>query len=137
MLDSDHLTELGFRSAPGQRLSKRLGRSDLPAVIPIVSFQEQMAGILSRINQIKSASFGELALSYESLANITDFLAGFTSEYQNPSAATSDGRGSAPAERRPQLQTTLAATDPDSSSSNPKSKINNPQSSINPASTPT
>ena len=63
---------------PGQRLSKRLGRSDLPAVIPIVSFQEQMAGILSRINQIKSASVGELVLAYESLASITDFLAGFT-----------------------------------------------------------
>ncbi len=63
---------------PGQRLSKRLGRSDLPAVISIVSFQEQMAGILSRINQIKSASVGELVLAYGSLANITDFLAGFT-----------------------------------------------------------
>lgn len=37
-----------------------------------------MAGILSRINQIKSASVGELVLAYESLANITDFLAGFT-----------------------------------------------------------
>ena len=37
-----------------------------------------MSGILSRINQIKSASVGELVLAYESLANITDFLAGFT-----------------------------------------------------------
>ncbi len=37
-----------------------------------------MAGILSRINQIKSASVGELVLAYESLVNITDFLAGFT-----------------------------------------------------------
>ncbi len=62
----------------GQRLSKRLGRSDLPAVIPIISFQEQMAGILSRINQIKTTSIGELVLAYESLANITDFLDGFT-----------------------------------------------------------
>jgi tRNA(fMet)-specific endonuclease VapC len=78
VLDSDHLTELGFRSVPGQKLSKRLGRSDLPAVIPIVSFQEQMAGILSRVNQIKSTYVGELVLAYESLANITDFLAGFT-----------------------------------------------------------
>lgn len=78
VLDSDHLTELGFRSSAGQRLSKRLGRSDLPAVISIVSFQEQMAGVLSRINQIKSASVGELVLAYESLANISDFLAGFT-----------------------------------------------------------
>lgn len=78
VLDSDHLTELGFRSVPGQRLAKRLGRSDLPAVIPIISFQEQMTGILSRINQIKSTSLEELVLAYESLVNITDFLAGFT-----------------------------------------------------------
>lgn len=37
-----------------------------------------MAGILSRINQIKTTSIGELVLAYESLANITDFLDGFT-----------------------------------------------------------
>ena len=37
-----------------------------------------MAGVLSRINQIKSASVGELVLAYESLANISEFLAGFT-----------------------------------------------------------
>lgn len=78
VLDSDHLTELGFQSTPGRRLSKRLGQSDLPAVIPIISFQEQMAGILSRINQIKNTSVAELAMAYESLANISDFLAGFT-----------------------------------------------------------
>jgi tRNA(fMet)-specific endonuclease VapC len=78
VLDSDHLTELGFQSIPGQRLSKRLARSEIPALISIISFQEQMAGMLSRINQIKSASVSELVLAYNSLANISDFLAGFT-----------------------------------------------------------
>jgi tRNA(fMet)-specific endonuclease VapC len=78
VLDSDHLTELGFQSAPGQRLSKHLGRSDLPAVIPIIAVQEQIGGILSRINQIKTTSINELVMAYESLANLTEFLAGFT-----------------------------------------------------------
>lgn len=37
-----------------------------------------MAGILSRINQIKTTSLTELVRAYESLADITDFLHGFT-----------------------------------------------------------
>lgn len=72
------MTELGYRSAAGLRLSKRLGRSDLPAVISIVTVQERMGGMLARINQIKPNSVGELVLAYESLANFSDFLAGFT-----------------------------------------------------------
>lgn len=78
VLDTDHLVELGYQSAAGQRLSKRLGRSDLSAVIAVVSVQERIGGALSRINQIKSASVRELVLAYESLANISDFLQGFT-----------------------------------------------------------
>lgn len=78
VLDTDHLTELGYRTTVGQRLSKRLGRSHLPAVIPIVTVQERIGGMLARINQIKSTSVEELVLAYESLANLTDLLAGFT-----------------------------------------------------------
>ena len=70
VLDTDHLIELGYQSAAGQRLSKRLGRSDLPAVIPIVSVQERIGGMLARINQIKTTSIDELVKAYESLANI-------------------------------------------------------------------
>ena len=78
VLDTDHLTELGYQSLAGQRLSKRLGQSDLPAVIPIVSVHERIGGMLARINQIKAISIDELAMAYESLANLTEFLAGFT-----------------------------------------------------------
>lgn len=78
VLDTDHLTELGFRSVPGHRLTQRLRHSNLPAVIPIVSLHEQMGGILSRINQIKTISIDELVMAYESLSKLTDFLAGFT-----------------------------------------------------------
>jgi tRNA(fMet)-specific endonuclease VapC len=78
VLDTDQLTELGYQSPAGQRLSKRLGRSDLPAVIPIISVQERIGGMLARINQIKSTSIDELAMAYQSLANLTEFLAGFT-----------------------------------------------------------
>jgi len=78
VLDTDHVTELGFRSASGQRLAQRLGRSNLPAVIPLVAVQEQIGGILARINQIKPASITELVRAYESLASVTDFLHGFT-----------------------------------------------------------
>jgi tRNA(fMet)-specific endonuclease VapC len=78
VLDTDHLIELGYQSAAGQRLSKRLGRSDLPAVIPIVSVQERIGGMLARINQIKTTSIDELVKAYESLASLTELLAGFT-----------------------------------------------------------
>lgn len=88
VLDSDHLTELGFRSVPGQRLSNRLDRSDLPAVISIVSVQEQMAGILSRFNKIKPTAITELVRAYESLADISDFLHGFTCLPFDKEAAT-------------------------------------------------
>lgn len=63
VLDTDRLTELGYQSTAGQRLSKRLGRSDLPAVIPIISVQERIGGMLARINQIKSTSIAELAMA--------------------------------------------------------------------------
>jgi tRNA(fMet)-specific endonuclease VapC len=88
VLDSDHLTELGFRSVPGQRLSKRLAQSDLPAAISIVAVQEQMAGILARINQIKPASITELVRAYESLADVSAFLHGFTCLPFDKEAAT-------------------------------------------------
>ena len=78
VLDTDHLIELGYQSTSGKRLSKRLGRSDLPAVITIVSVHERIGGALSRINQINAASVGELVLAYDSLTNITDYLHGFT-----------------------------------------------------------
>lgn len=78
VLDTDHLIELGYQSTSGKRLSKRLGRSDLPAVITIVSAHERIGGALSRINQINAASVGELVLAYDSLTNITDYLHGFT-----------------------------------------------------------
>lgn len=88
VLDTDHLIELGYQSAAGQRLSKRLGRSDLPAVIAIISVHERIGGILARINQIKPASITELVRAYESLADITDFLHGFTCLPFDKEAAT-------------------------------------------------
>lgn len=78
VLDTDHMTELGFRSVSGQRLSLRLGHFTLPAVIPIIVVQEQIGGILARINQIKPTSITELVRAYDSLAAVSDFLYGFT-----------------------------------------------------------
>ena len=78
VLDTDHVTELGFMSASGQKLEQRLQRSSDPAVIPIVSVQEQIGGMLARINQINNSSIDELVLAYESLSRFTDFLEGFT-----------------------------------------------------------
>lgn len=78
VLDTDHVTELGYRSAAGLRLAKHLGRSDLPAVISIVTVQERLGGMLARINQIKNTSINELVMAYESLARFNEFLVGFT-----------------------------------------------------------
>ena len=47
-----------------------------------------MAGILSRVNQIKPASITELVRAYESLADVSDFLRGFTCLPFDKEAAT-------------------------------------------------
>jgi tRNA(fMet)-specific endonuclease VapC len=78
VLDTDHLTELGYRSEAGRRLEGRLAQSKLPAVIPIISVQERFTGMLARINQIQPKSITELVRAYESLADLSDFLNGFT-----------------------------------------------------------
>lgn len=59
VLDTSHLAELGYRSVAGQKLSKRLGRFDLPAVIPIVTVQERIGGMLARINQMRQDGTGK------------------------------------------------------------------------------
>lgn len=88
VLDTDHLSELGYQSAAGMRLSLNLERSKLPTVISIVSVQERITGILARINRINTTSISELVLAYEALANLTDFLQGFTRlEFDNKGAA--------------------------------------------------
>ena len=75
VLDTDHLTELGYASDAGLRLSARLERADEPIVIPIVSAEERLRGMLARLNQVKKDS--DLVLAYRSLGQLIMFLAAF------------------------------------------------------------
>jgi tRNA(fMet)-specific endonuclease VapC len=76
VLDTDHLTELGYASDAGLRLSTRLEQADQPVVIAIISAEERLRGMLARLNQVKKAS--ELELGYRSLGQLVTFLAGFS-----------------------------------------------------------
>ena len=75
VLDTDHLTELGYGGAPGLRLSARLEQADQPVVISIISAEERLRGMLARLNQIKKES--ELVLGYRALGQLITVLAGF------------------------------------------------------------
>ena len=52
VLDTNHLTELGYERPMGARLSARLQKSAMAAVTTIVSVEEQLRGWLARIAKI-------------------------------------------------------------------------------------
>lgn len=76
VLDTNHLTELGYETKRGAVLSSRLGKSGLAAVTTIVCVEEQLRGWLARIARIRDVS-GQIE-AYAELAGRVDFLAAFT-----------------------------------------------------------
>lgn len=52
VLDTNHLVELGYRSAASQRLSERLEASGEPAFATIVSAEEQLRGWMAELHRV-------------------------------------------------------------------------------------
>lgn len=76
VLDTNHLTELGYDTAPGARLSRRLEKSGLSAVTTIVCAEEQLRGWLARIAKIRDV--GGQTAAYAEMGARVNFLAAFT-----------------------------------------------------------
>ena len=76
VLDTNHLTELGYGTVPGARLSRRLEKSGLDAVTTIVSAEEQLRGWLARIAKLKDVR--DQIAAYAELGARVNFLAAFT-----------------------------------------------------------
>ena len=76
VLDTNHLTELGYGTVVGARLSARLEKSGLDAVTTIVSAEEQLRGWLARIAKLRDVH--EQMEAYEELGGRVNFLAAFT-----------------------------------------------------------
>ena len=75
VLDTDHLTELGYSTPPGRRLAERIEKSSTGDAITIISVQEQMKGLLARIAKAKSVEDQERA--YAALGERLNVLANF------------------------------------------------------------
>lgn len=76
MLDTDHLTELGYDRPRGKRLAARIDESGITAVTTIVSVEEQLRGWLARIARITDVH-DQVDASAE-LGDRINFLAAFT-----------------------------------------------------------
>lgn len=75
VLDTDHLTELGYNTPPGRRLAERIEKASTGDAITIISVQEQMKGLLARIAKARSVEDQELA--YAALGDRLNVLASF------------------------------------------------------------
>ena len=76
VLDTNHLTELGYERAMGDRLSARLQKSGLAAVTTIISVEEQLRGWLARIAKVGDTH--RQIEAYAALGERVNFLAAFT-----------------------------------------------------------
>lgn len=76
MLDTNHLTELGYETKAGARLSGKLDKSGLAAVTTIVCVEEQLRGWLARIAKLKDVH--EQIQAYAELGERVNFLAALT-----------------------------------------------------------
>ncbi len=76
VLDTNHLTELGYERPMGARLSARLQKSAMAAVTTIVSVEEQLRGWLARIAKINDPH--RQIEAYAELGARVNFLASFT-----------------------------------------------------------
>lgn len=76
VLDTNHLTELGYQRPLGVKLAGRLEASGLAALTTVVTVEEQLRGWLARIAKIKdvSAQVG----AYAELGERVHFLSAFT-----------------------------------------------------------
>jgi tRNA(fMet)-specific endonuclease VapC len=76
VLDTDHLTELGYSRPRGRRLVERIEASGTPAVTTIITVEEQLRGWLARIAAI--ADVDAQVGAYAELGERVNFLASFT-----------------------------------------------------------
>ena len=76
VLDTDHLTALGYDSPPGHRLLARLSTAAQEVVTSAVNVDEQLTGLLAAVHQHKDPA--QQMLPYAELVERMEFLAGFT-----------------------------------------------------------
>jgi len=73
VLDTDHASELGFRSAAGLRLLEHLNASGEDAVITAITVEEQLRGWLAQIHRASQPA--RQIAAYASLVRQIEFLA--------------------------------------------------------------
>ena len=76
VLDTNHLRELGYRSALGLRLRRRLEAAEEDVVFTVVSAEELLKGRLARTAAARDVR--DQILSYERLAETISFIADYT-----------------------------------------------------------
>jgi tRNA(fMet)-specific endonuclease VapC len=76
VLDTDHLTELGYRTEPGLRLEDRLHRSKEDVIITVVTAEEAMKGRLARLAATNDVA--EQVAGYQHFARTIHLIAEFT-----------------------------------------------------------
>jgi len=76
VLDTDHLTELGYRTGPGLRLETRLHQTKQDTVITVVTAEEAMKGRLARL--AVTSDVAEQVAGYQHFARTIQFVAEFT-----------------------------------------------------------
>ncbi len=76
VLDTDHLTALGYSSALSRRLKERLVNSGRDVVTTAVNCEEQMKGLLAAIHREGDAA--KQIVGYSDFVSRIEFLAGFT-----------------------------------------------------------
>jgi len=64
VLDTDHLTELGYGTPPGRRLAARIKRSSEKDAITIISVHEQLRGLLAKLAGTKAMEDQVLAYTW-------------------------------------------------------------------------
>ena len=75
VLDTDHLTALGYPSALGQRLAERLNDSGREIAITAISVDEQLSGLLAAIHRRNEPA--KQIEPYAELVERLEFLASF------------------------------------------------------------
>jgi tRNA(fMet)-specific endonuclease VapC len=73
VLDTDHISVLGYGIPAGLRLAERLNASGDDAVTTVISLEEQMRGWLAEINRISDV--GGQITAYDRLRTRTEFMA--------------------------------------------------------------
>ena len=75
VLDTDHLTALGYRNALGQRLLDRLAESGQEVATTVVNVDEQLSGLLAALHAKHDPD--EQIQPYAELVERIEFLAAF------------------------------------------------------------